>query len=148
MRCRRVSNWLKASPALEAVVQRHAHCAGQMIVAGPRGTQRLWCARHELIARSPARTVNPSALPLGSCETVEAMLSLDEHFHQVALSSAGAGARSRLTHSLQPPPKLGACSCMAIHQAEKYARARRLADGRAILETPTSAYSLTSILSS
>jgi hypothetical protein len=57
------------------------------------------------------------------------MLPLDEHFNQVLfLQTIQVYARGRRTH-VRHHRKLGACSCMAIHQAVKHAHARRLTDG-------------------
>ena len=116
----------------EAVVQRHRHGAGHVVVAGARGPQVGRGPRHERVVRPPGDDAQgfEGIGDAGAVQAVVAVFPLGEHLHQpLGLQPAQVHARGRRAHLAQRG-QLGAGSCPAIGQRVQHPRSRRLADRR------------------
>jgi hypothetical protein len=120
------------SQRLEAIIERYSERAGDVVVAGPRGAQPAGRIRHKFSARSAREDAQPfqHSSHVGSFQTVVAMFSLGEHFHQMrALQPVQVDAgRGRIDagHYRQ----FGAGSRTTIQQTIEHASSGRLTDGR------------------
>jgi hypothetical protein len=112
-------------------MQRHTDCAGHVIVASSGGAQPDGRVGHKLPASSTGQDAEPFERTgdVGPLQTVEAMLSLNQHFDQArCLEPIEMYARSRRSHAGHLR-KFGAGSSMAVHEAVEHTRAGRFADG-------------------
>ena len=85
------------SQCFEAIVEQHTHFARHVIVASACGAEATGRAGHELVVRAAGEDTQPFKRTghIGPFQTVEAMLPLHQHFHQVrCLQSIQVYARS------------------------------------------------------
>lgn len=115
----------------EAVVERNAKRARNVVVARSCGAQPVWCVRHEGSARATSDNAQglERGCDFGAFEAVVAMFALGEHPHQSVLLQqlqvhAGRG-RGNFCHER----KFGTRSGTAIGEAVEHARPGRLANG-------------------
>src|SRR5205814_4549136 len=116
----------------EAVVERSANAAGDMVVAGSRGAQPVRRCRLEFRARSVGEDTESFECPrhLGSEQCVVTMLALPDHGDEtLCLQTVEVNARGGRAHTCDDG-KLRAGARAIVDQAVQHAGTRWFSDGR------------------